>query len=217
LWLVTALDDLRRPNHARRLDRREDDMGAGREQVTLLLGAIERGEAGAFDELFPLVYDELRARAGALMAGERRGHTLQRTALVHESYLKLVGSGASFRGRLHFFCAAAQAMRRILVDHAERKHSLKRGGGRARVDLDAVDVPDDHAARAIDWQELDEALHALERASPRQHQVVLLRFFSGRTEAEVAETLQVSEPTVRRDWATARTWLYRAMRRSEDE
>jgi RNA polymerase sigma factor (TIGR02999 family) len=191
-------------------------MGTGREQVTLLLSAIERGEPGAAVELFPLVYDELRARAGALMAGERRDHTLQRTALVHESYLKLVGAGTSFRGRLHFFCAAAQAMRRILVDHAERKHSLKRGGGRARVDLDALNIADGRGARPVDWQELDEALRALERVSPRQHQVVMLRFFSGRTEAEIAEMLEVSEPTVRRDWATARTWLYRVMCHDDD-
>jgi RNA polymerase sigma factor (TIGR02999 family) len=192
------------------------DVSTGREQVTLLLGAIERGEAEAAAELFPLVYDELRARAGALMAGERRDHTLQRTALVHESYLKLVGTGTSFRGRLHFFCAAAQAMRRILLDHADRKQSLKRGGDRARVDLDALDVADGRAARPIDWQALDEALRTLERVSPRQHQVVMLRFFSGRTEAEIAEMLQISEPTVRRDWATARTWLYRAMRPGDD-
>ena len=191
-------------------------MVTGREQVTLLLNAIERGERDAAAELFPLVYDELRARAGARMAGERRGHTLQRTALVHESYLKLVGAGASFRGRLHFFCAAAQAMRRILVDHADRKHSLKRGGNRARVDLAAVDVEDERTSPPIDWLELDEALAALEQVSPRQHQIVMLRFFSGRTEAEIAQMLQVSEPTVRRDWATARVWLYRNIRRADD-
>jgi RNA polymerase sigma factor (TIGR02999 family) len=186
-------------------------MNDDRERVTRLLQAIEGGETRAAADLLPLVYDELRARAGALMAGERRDHTLQRTALVHESYLKLVGSGAGFRSRLHFFCAAAQAMRRILVDHATRRNSLKRGGGRARVDLDAVDVAGHLSAEVMDWLELDEALARLEQVAPRQHQVVMLRFFSGRTESEIAEMLQISEPTVRRDWATARVWLYRAM------
>src|SRR5688572_2858085 len=183
-------------------------MSEVRDQITRVLDAINRGEPRAADELFPLVYDELRARAGALMAGERRDHTLQRTALVHESYLKLAGSGVDFRTRLHFFCAAAQAMRRILVDHATSRNSLKRGGGRARVDLDAVDVPGPSPAEPMDWLELDAALRELERVSPRQHQVVLLRFLSGRTEAEIAEMLEISEPTVRRDWATARVWLF---------
>lgn len=181
------------------------------EKVTRILNAIESGDSDAAADLFPLVYDELRARAGALMAGERRDHTLQRTALVHESYLKLVGSGTGYRGRLHFFCAAALAMRRILVDHATRRRSLKRCGNRARVALDAIDLAQAASAEPMDWVELDDALKALEQVSVRQHQVVLLRFFSGRTEAEIAELLQVSEPTVRRDWATARVWLYRRM------
>jgi RNA polymerase sigma factor (TIGR02999 family) len=180
-------------------------------KVTRLLEAIESGAPEAAADLFPLVYDELRARAGALMAGERRDHTLQRTALVHESYLKLVGSGSGYRTRLHFFCAAALAMRRILVEHATRRGSLKRGGNRARVELDAIDIAQPPSVNPIDWVELDEALNALERVSPRQHQVVLLRFLSGRTEAEIAEMLQISEPTVRRDWATARIWLYERM------
>ena len=186
------------------------------DKVTKLLHAIDRGESAAVADLLPLVYEELRARAGAMMAGERRDHTLQRTALVHESYLKLVGSGTGFRSRLHFFCAAAQAMRRILVDHATRRNSLKRGGGRARVDLGAVDIAGNAPDQPMDWVELDEALRDLEEVAPRQHQVVMLRFFSGRTEPEIAEMLQVSEPTVRRDWATARVWLYRKMRRPDD-
>lgn len=190
-------------------------MSQPRDRVTKLLQAIEAGEPAAAADLFPLVYDELRARAGALMSAERHDHTLQRTALVHESYLRLVGSGAGFRDRLHFFCAAAQAMRRILVDHATRRNSLKRGGRRARVALDAVEVAGgDAAAGPMDWAELDDALRRLEAVAPRQHQVVLLRFFSGRTEAEIAEMLEISEPTVRRDWATARVWLYRTMRRA---
>lgn len=186
-----------------------------RADVTRLLHAIDRGESSAADELLPLVYEELRARAGKLMARERHNHTLQRTALVHEAYLKLVGSGAGFRSRLHFFAAAALSMRRILVDHA-RRSNLKRGGDRARVDLEGLEIAAEPSRGPIDWLELDEALRELEQILPRQHQVVMLRFFSGRTEEEIADMLQISEPTVRRDWAAARVWLYRKMRREND-
>src|SRR5262245_39039841 len=130
-------------------------------QVTRLLESIDRGESGAADKLLPLVYDELRARAGILMAGERRDHTLQRTALVHEAYLKLAGSRQGFRSRLEFFSAAALAMRRILVDHATRRKSLKRGGGRARVDLEALDVAGPPSDETMDWLELDGGLKTL--------------------------------------------------------
>src|SRR5687768_10830250 len=111
-------------------------------QITRVLEAIDRGEPQAADRLLPLVYDALRAHAGRLMAGERRDHTLQRTALVHEAYLKLIRGDASFQSRLHFFNAAALAMRRILVDHATRRAALKRGGARDRVELDALDDVD---------------------------------------------------------------------------
>jgi RNA polymerase sigma factor (TIGR02999 family) len=187
-------------------------MSGSRDRVTKLLQAIDRGESGAAEALLPLVYDELRSRAGRLIGAERRDHTLQRTALVHEAYLKLAGSNLNFQSRAHFFNAAAMAMRRILVDHAVRRRTLKRGGARARVGLTDVDVADE-SAEPIDWAELDEALTQLERISPRQHQVVMLRFFSGRTEIEIAEMLGISEVTVRRDWTTARIWLYRAMRK----
>ena len=190
-------------------------------RVTKLLHAIDRGERGAADALLPLVYDELRSRAGKLMAGERRDHTLQRTALVHEAYLKLAGGAGgelSFQSRAHFFNAAALAMRRILVDHASRRGTKKRGGGRVSVNLDEVDpAAAEGPAQEIDWIELDDALKQLEQVSPRQHQVVMLRFFSGRTEREVAEMLGIGEATVRRDWATARVWLYRSMRRHEEK
>jgi RNA polymerase sigma factor (TIGR02999 family) len=186
------------------------------QQVTRLLQAIDRGDGNAATDLFPLVYDELRARAGALMAAERRDHTLQRTALVHEAYLKLVGSGSGFQSRRHFFNAAGLAMRRILIDHATRRNSLKRGGEGARVNLDDIDVATDLPSEPLDWLDLDGALKSLQQASPRQHEIVMLRFFSGRTEAEIAEMLQISQITVRRDWATARVWLYRAMRKSDD-
>jgi RNA polymerase sigma factor (TIGR02999 family) len=184
-------------------------------QVTLLLDAIERGEARAADALFPMVYEELRERAGKMLASERRDHTLQRTALVHEAYLRLVGPGASYQGRLHFFNAAAMAMRHILLHHATKHRTAKRGGKRARVDFEdlgmAVATDDGAGLDVLDWIALDEAMKQLVVASPRQHQVVMLRFFSGRTEAEIAQMLRVSEPTVRRDWATARLWLYRAL------
>lgn len=182
------------------------------EKVTRLLAAVGRGEPEAIEQLFPLVYDELRARAGKLMATERRDHTLQRTALVHEAYLKLVGHGGSFQSRLHFFNAAALAMRRILVKHAARRGRLKRGRGYSRIDLAELDggkQPDSQ----MDWLELDEALKQLEQASPRRYQVVMLRFFSGRTEVEIADMLGIGEATVRRDWSAARIWLYRALSR----
>ena len=188
-------------------------------QVTLLLDAIERGESRAVDALFPMVYEELRQRAGTLLASERANHTLQRTALVHEAYLRLVGTGASYQGRLHFFNAAAMAMRHILLHHATKHRTAKRGGHRVRVDLEALDLAvateERSGLEALDWIVLDEAMKRLEIASPRQHQVVMLRFFAGRTEAEIAQMLQVSEPTVRRDWATARLWLVRAMNQPE--
>jgi RNA polymerase sigma factor (TIGR02999 family) len=187
--------------------------------VTLLLDAIERGEARAADALFPMVYEELRQRAGKMLASERRDHTLQRTALVHEAYLRLIGTGASYQGRLHFFNAAAMAMRHILLHHARKHRTAKRGGDRARVDLEALDQaaagPERPGLDALDWNMLDDAMKRLEVASPRQHQVVMLRFFAGRTEAEIAQMLQVSEPTVRRDWATARLWLFRAMSQTQ--
>jgi RNA polymerase sigma factor (TIGR02999 family) len=189
-----------------------------REQVKDLLGAISRGKREAAEQLLPLVYDELRARAGRLMAAERRDHTLQPTALVHEAYLKLLGGDCGFESQLHFFNAAALAMRRILVDHAVRHATLKRGGGRLRVELDELDLSDPAApdGRGVNWIELDEALRDLEQLSPRQHQIVMLRFFSGRTEAEIADMLRVCTATVRRDWATARVWLYHTMRRRNE-
>ena len=194
-------------------------MSESASQVTLLLDAIERGESRAADALFPMVYEELRQRAGKMLASERRNHTLQRTALVHEAYLRLVGPGASYQGRLHFFNAAAMAMRHILLHHATKHRTAKRGGNRVRLDLEDLDpaaaTDEGSGLDTIDWIVLDEAMKRLEVASPRQHQVVMLRFFSGRTEAEIAQMLQVSEPTVRRDWTTARLWLFRALNQAQ--
>lgn len=188
-----------------------------REKVTRLLDAAGSGDEKAIEQLLPLVYDELRARAGKLMSAERRDHTLQRTALVHEAYLKLVGPGVNYQSRLHFFNAAALAMRRILVNHAHEHRTLKRGGAFARVELDDIDVADNVPSDPLDWVGLDDALKRLEAESPRQHQVVMLRFFSGRTEAEIAQMLGISESTVRREWATARVWLCWAMQNDEDK
>jgi RNA polymerase sigma factor (TIGR02999 family) len=197
-------------------------------QITQILRRIDDGDARAAESLFPLVYDELRGRAGKLMGAERADHTLQRTALVHEAYLRLAGNEARFHGRLHFLNAAALAMRRILINHATHKKRLKRGGpgskarvsggadGAApavRIDLDEVDAaaaasPD---SDPIDWIALDDALAELSRRAPRQAEVVNLRFFAGLGDAEIAELLKISEPTVRRDWAAAKLWLCRHM------
>lgn len=172
-----------------------------------VLRSLERGDAGAERDLLPLVYDELRQRAGRIMSAERKDHTLQRTALVHEAYLRLIKPGASFESRLHFLNAAALAMRRILLDHAEARKRLKRGGGVEKVRLDeGIDVAGEDPP--VDVAALDEALTRLAELSPRQAQVVQLRFFAGVGDAEIAELLKVSEKTVQRDWATARVWLY---------
>lgn len=184
------------------------------DQVTRILQAIGNGETGVADELLPLVYEELRSRAGQLLSGERQNHTLQRTALVHEAYLKLVRGDLSFRSKRHFFNAAALAMRRILVNHAVERKALKRGGGRQRLSLDDADDPGVEPVDSLDWIDLDHALQRLAEVSPRQHQVVMLRFFSGRTQGEIADMLEISPATVERDWVMARAWLYRAMRRS---
>jgi RNA polymerase sigma-70 factor, ECF subfamily len=177
--------------------------------VTLVLRAIDAGDTLAAERLLPLVYQELRARSGKLMAGERKNHTLQRTALVHEAFLKLVRPGATFESRLHFFNAASLAMRRILINHAEARRANKRGGGAAMVSLDDVDPPDAHesASNGFDILALDEALKELHIRSPRQHHIVMLKFFAGLKDAEIAEMLDVNEKTVRRDWITARLWL----------
>jgi RNA polymerase sigma factor (TIGR02999 family) len=184
-------------------------MGERFDQVTLLLRRLEDGETHAAKDLMPLVYAELRSRAGRLMSAERSDHTLQRTALVHEAFLRLVRPGATFQSRLHFFNAAALAMRRILVDHAEQRRAQKRGGGMKEVSLDDVDVAGD--GPAVDILALDEALERLAERSPRQAQVVNLRFFAGVKDAEIAELLGVTDKTVRRDWQTARLWLYAEM------
>jgi RNA polymerase sigma factor (TIGR02999 family) len=176
--------------------------------VTQILSAIEAGDPKAAAELLPLVYDELRKLAAARMAQEKPGQTLQATLLVHEAYLRLVGGGAdrAWDSRGHFFAAAAEAMRRILIDHARHKRTRKAGGGHRRFDLDDIEpvLEDENGDRLL---ALDEALRQLEAEDPRKAELVKLRFFAGLTVEQAASVLGVSTSTAEKDWAYARSWL----------
>jgi len=177
--------------------------------VTQILAAAEAGDPKAAAELLPLVYDELRKLAAARMAAEVPGHTLDATALVHEAYLRLMPDAvpqASFESRGHFFAAAAEAMRRILVDSARRKRRLKRGGGRQRVDLDRVVVVTADGP-SLDLLALDEALDRLAEVDPEVARLVQLRHFAGLSVKRAAEVLGVSPRTADAWWAYARSWL----------
>ena len=175
--------------------------------VTRVLTAIEHGDAQAAQHLLPLVYDELRRLAAHRLSHEQPGQTLQATALVHEAYLRLVDSDQTphWDSRGHFFAAAAQAMRRILVDNARHKQSLKAGGDRQRLDLSdvelAIEAPD------VDLLALDQALDKLEANDKRKADLVKLRFFAGLTNEEAAQALGISTSTADNDWAYARCWL----------
>jgi RNA polymerase sigma factor (TIGR02999 family) len=176
-------------------------------RVTQILSAIESGDPHAADQLLPMVYDELRALAAARMAREAPGDTLQATALVHEAYLRLVDQERAkhWNSRGHFFAAAAEAMRRILVERARHKHSLKAGGGRQRQELSGIEAP--MAGPDVDLLALNDALEKLEREDQRKAQLVKLRFFAGLTISEAAQALGISESTADNDWAYARCWL----------
>jgi RNA polymerase sigma factor (TIGR02999 family) len=176
--------------------------------VTRILNAIEEGDASAADELLPLVYAELRRLAAARLGQEKPGQTLQPTALVHAAYVRLVDVSGEQRwnGRSHFFAAAAEAMRRILIENARQKQSQKRGGNHQRVDLD-IAVPDE-GPNQIDLLALDEALRELESRWPERAQLVKLRYFAGLTIPEASQAMGVSHATAERYWAFARTWLY---------
>lgn len=166
-----------------------------------------RGRSGAAEELAPLVYEQLRAIAQQRIREERVGHTLQATALVHEAYLRLVGSWeAPWQARGQFYAAAAAAMRRILIDHARRRGSRKRGGGKSAVPLNVVDLAREHDPDQI--AALDEAVTRLEQEDPRAAEVVKLRFFAGLSVDETAEVLGLSERTVMREWSFARARLF---------
>lgn len=176
--------------------------------VTQLLARMSNGEDDAVDRLFPLVYRELRQTANAVLRHERPGHTLQPTALVHEAYLKMVGSGGiPARDRAHFLSIAARAMRQILVDHARRRAAQKRGKGEIPL---ALDMPVADGGMPVDEMvALDDALERLSARSDRLRRVVELRFFGGLTEEQIADVLGVTTRTVERDWVKARAWLYR--------
>lgn len=188
--------------------------------VTRILSQIESGDPLAAERLLPLVYDELRNLAAAKLAQEKPGQTLQATALVHEAYLRLVKpplhagkEQPSWDGRGHFFAAAAEAMRRILVDQARRKNRLKHGGDRARVDLE--DVPIEAPPFREDLLALDRALDKLKLVDGTASELVQLRYFTGLTVAEAADILDISQRTAERLWKYARAWLHREIQESE--
>jgi RNA polymerase sigma factor (TIGR02999 family) len=176
-------------------------------EVTRILSAIEQGDPHAADQLLPLVYDELRRLAARKLAQEKPGQTLEATALVHEAYLRLVdvAEAQHWNSRGHFFAAAAEAMRRILVETARHKRSLKAGGDRVRTDLEHIEPVT--AGGVDDLLALDEALDKLGRKDPRKAQLVKLRFFAGLTTEQAARVLGISASTADNDWAYARCWL----------
>ncbi len=183
------------------------------DQITKMLDRLDSGDSAAASELLPLVYEELRKLAAAKLNHERPDHTLQATALVHEAWLRIVGdekekrSGWNSRG--HFFGAAAEAMRRILIDHARAARALKRGGDRQRIELDTWNHP--AADQPEKLLELDEALGKLEKQDAVKAELVKLRFFAGMTVQEAASTLDISTATAERYWAYARAWLHAEM------
>ena len=184
-------------------------------EVTQILKALERGQSQAAEELLPLVYEELRRLAAWHLANERPGQTLQATALVHEAYLRLVGADdPQWNSQRHFFGAAAEAMRRILIGNARRKKRLKHGGNLERVDIEDLDIPcpmpDD------DLLALDEALNRLAELDARAAELVKLCFFVGLTQEQAAEQLGVSISTVERTWAYARAWLFREIQKQRN-
>jgi RNA polymerase sigma factor (TIGR02999 family) len=189
--------------------------------VTRILSAVEGGDPDAAAQLLPLVYEELRKLAARRLAQERPGHTLQATALVHEAYLRLVGFAGErqhWNGRGHFFAAAAEAMRRILVERARRVARIRHGGGRRRVDLDdlgssqlQLTPTEGDTDRADELLALDDALARLEAEDPAAAAVVKLRYFAGLTGEEAAAALNISARTAHRHWAYAKAWLYRQL------
>lgn len=183
--------------------------------LTLLLNRMQQGDGHAADDAIRMVYGELHNIAARRLAHEHPGQDLQATALIHEAYLRLMGAGAlPISDRKHFLALASEQMRRILIDHARSEHAGKRGGDTVRVTLDDAQVS--ATERSVDVLALDAALKELEQLDPRAAQVVALRYFGGYTEREVAEVLDFSLITVRRDWEFARTWLFSQMRGAQD-
>jgi RNA polymerase sigma factor (TIGR02999 family) len=183
------------------------------QEVTKLLVDWSNGDREALEQLTPLVYGELRRLAGRYLRKERPDHTLQSTALVHEAYLRLIDQrSVKWQNRAHFFGVAAQMIRRILVDHARSRHAVKRGAAAPRLSLDeAIALPD---RKDLDLVALDDALNSLANIDPQQARIVELRFFTGLTVEETAEVLGISPATVKRDWVTAKAWLYRDISRA---
>jgi RNA polymerase sigma factor (TIGR02999 family) len=191
----------------------EPDEPAPTERVTRLLNAAAAGDQQAPNELFSLIYDQLRAIARKRMSGERPDHTLDPTALVNEAYFRLVGKpGTRWTGRGHFFAAAAQAMRQILVDHARAHNADKRGAGRKALSISSI-VDLGSTVEPSGFLALDDAIVRLDKVDAQAAAVVRLRFFTGLSEPDVAEALNISDRTVRRDWAFARGWLRDALER----
>jgi RNA polymerase sigma factor (TIGR02999 family) len=185
-------------------------MGESAEQITQILNAAGAGDAHAAEQLLPLVYDELRRLAAYKMAREKPGQTLQATALVHEAWLRMAGQEQQrWENRAHFFTAASEAMRRILVDRARRRLTAKHGGGLERVDVDGLELPIESDPDRL--LRIHEALDELAVEEPLRAEVVKLHCFVGMNHAEIAEVLNVSEKTVKRYWAYAKAWLQRAL------
>jgi len=179
--------------------------------LTHILEQVQKGDANAAEQLLPLVYEELRKLAMAKMAREAPGQTLQATALVHEAWLRLAGGGEQhWNSRGHFFGAAAEAMRRILVERARKRDRVRHGGGLEKVDWENVTIATEDADETV--LAIHEALEKLVKHSPQKAEIVKLRYFTGLEHEEIAQTLGISEPTVRRHWAYARSWLYAEMK-----
>ncbi len=187
-------------------------MASSEHQITDILHNWSHGDPEALGKLMPIVFDELRRIAAGYFEQEGKGHTLQPTALVNEVYLKLVGRrSVQWKNRAHFFGFAAELMRRILVDHARSRKTAKRGSGAPRISLDeSIALPE---TPDLDLLALDDALNSLTELDPRQSRIVELRFFAGLTVDEIAEVMKISSTTVKREWKTARVWLYRQIKR----
>ena len=192
-------------------------MSTSAQSVTQLLVEWSHGDQNALERLTPLVYGELRRLARRHLSRERSDHTLQSTALVHEAYLRLVDQrSVQWQNRAHFFGVAAQLIRRILIDHARARQAGKRGAGACLLSLDeALDSPAE--GRSLDIVALDDALEQLAKIDPRQSRIVELRFFAGLTVQETAEVLNISTPTVNREWNAAKAWLFRELNRRGPE
>lgn len=184
---------------------------SNREDITSLLHEYQSGNKEVLDELFPLVYDELRKLAAIRLHGERKDHTLQPTALVHEAYMRLVGQHSTdWHNRAHFFGLAAEMMRRILVNHAIKNNAEKRFGNQTKLALDdAISLAQE---REVNLVMLDEALNRLAEFDPQQAKIIELRFFAGLTIEEVAEIIGVSDSTVKREWRVAKAWLHQQLK-----